>query len=242
MSLDYVGNNVARKITAQDLPKAPKPENTVLNENELRQLLAEGKRPSKRATLRGTLSSQPWFFPAVAFAAYTGARRGEVLAVRWSDVDLDNGTATIRESLCEPKSGLAFKKPKNGKARTVVVAADLMAVLRTHKARQAEERLGLGEAYRDLNLVFARPDGSPVTPWTFGAAFKDLVGRAKVTSITLHDLRDTHASLLAKAGVPIEVISHRLGHSCIGITVDRYVTVYQERDAAAAVAFERIVA
>ncbi|MDQ6931059.1 MAG: tyrosine-type recombinase/integrase [Candidatus Eremiobacteraeota bacterium] len=71
-----------------------------------------------------------------------------------------------------------------------------------------------------------------MTPWNFGAASRDLVRRARVTAITLHDLRDTHASLLAKAGVPLDVISHRLGHSCIGIIVDRYVTVYQQRDAA----------
>ena len=81
-----------------------------------------------------------------------------------------------------------------------------------------------------------------MTPWNFAAAFKDLVARAGVTRITLHDLRDTHASLLAKGGVPIEVISNRLGHSCISITVDRYVTVYQDRDAAAAAAFDRLVA
>jgi integrase len=98
------------------------------------------------------------------------------------------------------------------------------------------------DAYRKSDLVFARPDGSPVTPWNFAAAFKDLVARAGVTRITLHDLRDTHASLLAKAGVPIEVISNRLRHSCISITVDRYLTVYQDRDAAAAAAFDRLVA
>ena len=62
-----------------------------------------------------------------------------------------------------------------------------------------------------------------------------------MTRVTLHDLRDTHASLLAKAGVPIEVVSSRLGHSSIGITVDRYLTVYKDRDAAAASAFERLV-
>lgn len=63
-----------------------------------------------------------------------------------------------------------------------------------------------------------------------------------MTRVTLHDLRDTHASLLAKAGVPIEVVSNRLDHSCIGITVDRYLTVYKDRDpAAAASAFERLV-
>jgi len=242
VSFDYAETNVARKVTSEDLPKALKPENTVLNETELRALLAEAQRPSGRAVKRGTLSSQPWFYPAVAFAAHTGTRRGEVLAVKWSDVDLNEGAVTIRESLSEPRSGLVFKRPKNGKVRTVTIGAELTAILHVHKAKQAEERLFLGEEYKNGDLVFARPDGAPVTPWNFGAAFKDLVDRAGVTPITLHDLRDTHASLLAKAGVPIEVISRRLGHSCISITVDRYLTVYQERDAAAAAAFERLVA
>jgi integrase len=242
VSLDYVAINVASKLTAGDLPKAPKPENTVLTDVELRQLLAEAKQPTRRSVKRDGLSSQPWFYPAVAFAACTGARRGEVLAVKWSDLDMLNRTIAIRESLSQPRSGLAFKVPKNGKARTICIGEELVAILRTHKAKQAEERLLLGESYQDHDLVFARADGAPVAPWNFGASFKDLVARAKVTPITLHDLRDTHASLLAKAGVPLEVISQRLGHSCIGITVDRYVTVYRERDAAAAVAFEHLVA
>ena len=148
----------------------------------------------------------------MAFAAYTGARRGEVLAVRWSDLNLKDATVSIRESLSDPKSGLAFKAPKNGEARTIVIAFELMEILRTHRARQVEERLCLGQAYNDRNRVFARPEGTPVTPLNFGAACKDLVARVKVTPITLHDLRDTHASLLAKAGVPIEVISQRPGH------------------------------
>jgi integrase len=242
VSLDYVENNAARKITAEDLPKALKPENAVLDEGELRALLAEAQRPTSRAIKRCTLSSEPWFHPAVAFAGYTGARRGEVLAVKWPDLDLDVGTVTIRESLSEPRSGLAFKRPKNGKIRTLTMGSELTIILRTHKAKQAEERLFFGEAYKKGDLVFARPDGGLVTPWNFGAAFKDLVARAGVTPITLHDLRDTHASLLAKAGVPIEVISNRLGHSCINVTVDRYLTVYRDRDAAAAAAFERLVA
>ncbi len=89
--------------------------------------------------------------------------------------------------------------------------------------------------------MFAQPDGHPIPPWNFAEAFGDLVQRARVTRITLHDLRDTHASLLAKAGVPIEVVSQRLGHSTISITVDRYITVYRDRDLAAAQAFDRLV-
>jgi integrase len=242
VSLDYVQTNVARKITSDDLPKAFKPESTVLNENELRALLTEAQRPSRRAVKRGMLSSQPWFYPALVFAAYTGARRGEVLATRWPDLDLDGGTVTIRESLAQPRSGLAFKRPKNGQVRTVTITSELVAVLRSHKARQAAEQVYLGERYHRDDLVFAMPNGMPVSPEAFGAAFKRLVERAKVARIRLHDLRDTHASLLAKAGVPIEVVSQRLGHSCIGVTVDRYVTVYRERDAAAAAAFARLVA
>jgi integrase len=85
------------------------------------------------------------------------------------------------------------------------------------------------------------PDGQPVKPWNFGAAFKDLVVPSGVSQITLHDLRDTHASLLAKAAVPIEVVSSRLGHSGIAVTVDRYLTVYTSRDADAANAFELLL-
>jgi integrase len=242
VSLDYVQTNVAGKITSDDLPKAFKPESTVLNENELRHLLAEAKSPTFLAKKRGTVSSLPWFYPALVFAAYTGARRGEVLATRWPDLDLDGGTVTIRESLAQPRSGLAFKRPKNGQVRMVTITSELVAVLRSHKARQAAEQVNLGERYHRDDLVFAMPNGMPVSPEAFGAAFKRLVERAKVARIRLHDLRDTHASLLAKAGVPIEVVSQRLGHSCIGVTVDRYVTVYRERDAAAAAAFARLVA
>jgi integrase len=242
VSLDYVQTNVAGKITSEDLPKVFKPESTVLNENELRHLLAAAQSPSFLAKKRGTISSLPWFYPALVFAAYTGARRGEVLATRWADLDLDGGTVTIRESLAQPRSGLAFKRPKNGQVRTIAITSELVAVLRSHKARQAAEQVYLGEKYHRDDLVFAMPNGMPVSPEAFGAAFKRLVERAKVARIRLHDLRDTHASLLAKAGVPIEVVSQRLGHSCIGVTVDRYVTVYRERDAAAAAAFARLVA
>lgn len=89
-------------------------------------------------------------------------------------------------------------------------------------------------------MVFAAPDGSPIAPWTFTASFRYLVKRAKVTYIRLHDLRDTHASLLGKHGVPLEVVSKRLGHKNISITAERYLHAYRERDAKAAAVFERI--
>ena len=99
-----------------------------------------------------------------------------------------------------------------------------------------------GPVYHDEDLVFAKPDGKPIAPWLFSSAFRNFMKRSGVRRIRFHDLRDTHASLLAKAGVPIEVISKRLGHSDISITYDRYITVYRDRDAEAAEAFARIVA
>ncbi len=118
--------------------------------------------------------------------------------------------------------------------------AALVTVLRTHKAMQAKERLALGHTYRDQDLVFAHADGTPVRPWNFGEAVRDLAKRAGL-DITLHCLRDTHASLPAKAGVQLEVISKRLGHASIAITAERYLDVYKDRDAAAASAFDKLV-
>ena len=154
---------------------------------------------------------------------------------------LEEGTVTISRSLSETKGSRTFKDPKNGETRTISISTALVAVLRSHRAAQAAEKLALGAGYEDQDLVFARPDGSPIPPWNFGSAFRDLVKRSGVPRIRLHDLRDTHASLLAKAGIPLHVISRRLGHSSITITADRYIGRYRDQDEAAASAFERLV-
>jgi integrase len=234
--------NVAALLTSDELPRALKPTTKALSEAELQTLLSAAQEPTKRARSRGTVSSQPWFYPAHAFAAYTGCRRGETLAIRWCDVDFEAATATICRSIAEPGDKLVFKSPKNGKTRTIVIPPTLVNILTVHRDVQNAERREMRGSYTDHGLVFALADGSPVLPSAFGAAFKRLVRRCGVTDITLHDLRDTHASLLAKAGVPIEVVSQRLGHCGIGITVDRYLHVYRERDAHAAAAFEKLLA
>lgn len=136
---------------------------------------------------------------------------------------------------------MEFKAPKNDRTRTISMPDTLCTILKSHKAQQAAERLLLGGVYKDDDFVFARADGSPNDPWNFGRAALDRIKRSGVTPITLHGLRDTHASLLAKAGVPLEVVSKRLGHSNIAITAERYLDVYSDRDVQAADAFERLV-
>jgi integrase len=145
---------------------------------------------------------------------------------------------TISRSITEQ---MEFKSTKNGKSREIKMPGPLQVVLEAHKAEQEKVKSYLGASYRDNDLVFARADGSPNDPWNFGRAVLDCIKRAKVTSITLHGLRDTHASLCAQAGVPIEVISERLGHAAIGVTVERYLHVYRSRDDEAADAFAALV-
>lgn len=235
---DLVSQNAAAKLDKYDLPKVTKQKPVALTESELQTLLNEAKNPSSRSEKRGYLSAQPWFYPAMAFAAYTGARRGEVLALRWQDVNFELRSVTIARSVTEQ---MEFKTTKNDKTRTIQLPETLCAILKSQRAEQAKDRLALGPAYKDADLVFARADGSPNDPWNFGRAALSCIKRAKVTPITLHGLRDTHASLCAKAGVPLEVVSKRLGHASISITAERYLDVYADRDAAAAEAFDRLV-
>jgi integrase len=238
---EWVARNVAACLETEDIPKAAKPDPIALNEVEVAALLKAARNPSPRAKRSGGPSAEPWFYAAVAFAVYTGARRGEILSLRWSDVDLELNTIIIRRSLTRTHThGLFFKEPKNGKVRTITMPCTLAGILKHHRETQDRERTLIGTGYNDGDLVFARPNGSLVNPRSFGDRVIELAVRAKVTPITAHCLRDTHASLLAKKGVPIEVVSKRLGHADMRITAERYLHVYRESDAAAARALDTI--
>jgi integrase len=238
---EWAARNVAACLETEDLPKAAKSEPKALNEAEMAALLNAARHPPERAKRSGGPSAEPWFFPAIAFAVYTGARRGEVLGLRWSDIEFESNIVTIRRSLTRTHSrGLFFKEPKSGKARTITMPRTLATILKQHRTAQDKERQTLGTGYKDDKLVVARPNGSPVNPRSFGNRVIELAARAKVTPITAHCLRDTHASLLAKKGVPLEVVSKRLGHADIRVTAERYLHVYRESDAAAARALDTI--
>ncbi|HEX3456777.1 MAG TPA: site-specific integrase, partial [Candidatus Baltobacteraceae bacterium] len=236
---DLLSRNVAKSVENDDLPKVVNPKPIALTDQQLRKLLETALNPSSRSLKRGYLSAEPWFHPAVAFAAYMGTRRGETLAVHWRDVDFDKNEVKIQWSLTE---AMDFKNTKTDQTRTLTMPPSLRDILEAHRERQDEERRFMGKGYKDQDLVFARVDGSPIDPWNFGEAVTACIERAKVTDehLTLHNLRDTHGSLCVKAGVPIEVISKRLGHSNILVTAKRYLDV-QDRDAEAAAAFGKLV-
>lgn len=186
--------------------------------------------------------SDPLMSVAVLVALTTGMRRGEILGLRWSDVDLEAATATVSRSLQTTKiTGLAFKEPKTSRSRrTVTLPARTVRTLRAHKKRQAAERLLAGPGYRDQGLVFAEPDGGPYDPAKLSDRFRRFRAANKFT-VRFHDLRHTHATLLLKAGVPVKVVSDRLGHSTAMLTLDTYAHVLPGMDASAAEGFDRML-
>jgi integrase len=178
-------------------------------------------------------------YPAWLFLATTGCRRGEALGLRWSDVDLDVGKVVLRQTV----TSIAYEvriapRTKSGKPRTVELDRPTVVALRAVRTRQAEERLLLGPAYVDHDLVFASSDGQPVHPELFSMTFSRRVARHKLPRIRLHDLRHTWATLALSAGVDVKIVSERLGHASAKITWDIYqhVTPTMQSNAAETVA------
>jgi integrase len=157
-------------------------------------------------------------------ALLTGLRRGELLGLAWSDVDLDRGTLRVRRSLQQVLGEPPFfKPPKTDRGRRAVhLPVPLVEALRHHEVAQKAERLRLGDVYDNQDLVFPAADGRPWSPVAFTHAFVDLARRPGVPRVRFHDLRHSHATALLIAGIHPKVVSERLGHSTVNITLDLY--------------------
>ena len=164
--------------------------------------------------------------------AMTGLRRGECCGLRWSDVELEHSRITVVQQLTQSGRQLVFSEPKtrNG-ARFIALDAETVAVLKTHRAAQVAERLALGS---NFNLVFCREDGTPLHPEHVSRRFLALSANAELPRIVLHGLRHSHATHALTAGVPMTVLSKRLGHSRSSFTADTYARVLPEVDQGAA--------
>ncbi|MDE3096178.1 MAG: site-specific integrase, partial [Chloroflexota bacterium] len=171
-------------------------------------------------------------------ALTTGARQGELLALRWRDVDLERGTMQVRTSLQWTKAGPVFSEPKTPRSRRLItLTARAVAALRQHRAAQAEERLRLGRAWEDHDLVFANEVGAPMSASNLlRRSYRRLLRDAGLPHMRFHDLRHTAATLLLGQGVHPKIVSEMLGHSQVGITLDLYshVTPTMQQQAAAA--------
>ena len=158
----------------------------------------------------------------VLLAATTGMRRGEILGLRWSDVDFERRTISVAQTLEETKTALAFKEPKTARSRRMIALPQVaIEALRRHRARQAQERLRVRPAWADLDLVCTDAIGEPIRPDYLTHAFTKLVARLGL-KVRFHDLRHSHLSHLLAAGVHPKVASERAGHTSVGFTLDVY--------------------
>jgi integrase len=167
----------------------------------------------------------------------TGMRRGELLGLRWSDLDLKGAKLTVNQAMQRTKGELEFKSPKTKTScRTITLPSKAIAALQAHYKNQLEDRMKLGLGRPDQHgLVFVRADGRPYDPDSLTKAFDRLVSKARVTPITLHGLRHTHISHLLMEGVHVKVVAERAGHANVNVTLTTYAAFLPNMQADAAV-------
>ena len=172
-------------------------------------------------------------------ALATGLRRGELLALTWANVDLDQALITVCQSLQQTNGGVSIKEPKSRRGRQLALPTFAVESLRAHRARQAGERLLLGPGYVDNDLVFPRYDGSFWEPDSFTRSFAAAVRKSGLMAVNFHALRHSHATILLKQGVNPKVVSERLGHANVSTTLDIYSHVLPNMQEQAAQGLDR---
>jgi integrase len=208
-----------------NLPPAPKREAVALDFSASRKLLE--------------FSSDHWLADFLVVDIACGARRGEMLALTWPDLNPDVGTLTISKSLEQTKAGLRLKETKGRNIRRVTLPRDAIDALQRVKAAQDEGRPMYGPDYRaDLDLVFCQPDGNYIRPDTVTKAVRRIAKKAGFTGVSLHTLRHSHGSQLLSEGVPLPAVSKRLGHSNIYVTATVYAHALASDESAAAERWE----
>jgi integrase len=182
----------------------------------------------------------PLELPA-SLAAATGMRRGEILALRWTAITPDYSHAHVRASLQATRDGLIFERPKTARSRRAVALPSLAKqLLRQHREAQAQQADAIGWETRPDDLVVAQSDGSAINPDSLSSAWRRLVKKHKFPPIRFHDLRHAHATLMLLQGVHPKIVSERLGHASIGITLDTYSHVLPSMQAQAVEAFDLV--
>ena len=163
------------------------------------------------------------YYSAFLVECYTGLRRGELLGLRWKDIDLEGKLLSVQQGLVRTKNGLSINEPKTtASRRTIPLTDEVVQELKQHRKRQLEERLLTGSSYYDLDLVFSSHIGKPLDPRSFTKRFQEGLRVAGLPEIRFHDMRHTHATILLEMKQNVKVIQERLGHTTIRMTLDTY--------------------
>lgn len=183
-----------------------------------------------------------WADLLIRLAAAIGARRGELLACRWSDIDWNTPKLRIERSLYQVKGEIGIKPTKTRQARVVTIPPSLIEYLKLHREAQEQDRAMFGPDYRaDLDLIFATPDGNYRKPDSVSWTACDIARRAGLKGVGLHALRHTHASALLAAGVPVANVSKRLGHRDAHTTAKIYQHALPDSDHDVALTWDKLM-
>ncbi|MBD1371958.1 site-specific integrase [Hazenella sp. IB182357] len=192
-------------------PKPQKKQMNVLTKEQIHLLLEASK--------------GKWYHAPIFIAINTGMRRGEIMGIRWQDIDFEKRIICISQTLQRIKGkGLTFRHTAktDGSRRSLAVSNSIIDLLKTIQAQQKVIKLELSSHYQDSDLVFANLDGTPMDLDGLSREFARLVRRIDIPYVRFHDLRHSHATLLLQQGEHPKIVSERLGHSSIAITMDTY--------------------
>jgi integrase len=220
-----VSRNVAKLV---DPPRVPKHEISPLTPEQAKVLIETSVEDRHRAL---------WIT-----ALGTGMRQGELLGLRWEDVDLDAGKLRVRYSLANVDGQLTLLEPKTDRSRRTVLLADAVVMaLRAHRTRQRMDRLVSGSRWVDGGHVFTTLHGTPYHAATITRAFKAALTRAGLPACRFHDLRHAAATFLLAQGMTLEDVKNQLGHSTIVLTSNTYGHVLEQRKRQVARAMDAVL-
>lgn len=217
MQWQLIKNNPADYMES---PKTKRYKAKVLDVDEIKKLLE---------ALEGDRLEVP-----ITLMLFLGLRRGELLALKWSDIDYKNKTITIQRNLVragEDGTELIIKDPKTEESiRTIPISDNVLALLKKQELKQKENKLKLGPYYKDSDFVFTTEEGELINPASFSRMFGDFLKKHNLKKIRLHDLRHTNATLMLKSNIPTKIASQRLGHSNVSTTLDLYSHVLKDME------------
>src|SRR5918997_430535 len=222
---------VPRNVADAVKPPRPAPK-------EIRALSAEDTRRLLEAADEDRLEA------LYILAVHTGMRQGEMLALRWQDVDMENDVVSVRRTLTRSGGKVAFGELKTKKSRrSIRLTPQAVEALRSHLERQLRDMEILGDRYQDQGLIFTTDTGAPINPSNLRQrSFTPLLKRVGLPHMRFHDLRHTCATLLLTRGVHPKFVQELLGHATVAITLDTYSHVLPSMGDATAKAMEDALA
>lgn len=222
-NLELIKKNVVKQV---EPPKVPSKQMQIWNRNQLFHFLKYAKKDR--------------YFIAFLLAASTGMRKGEIIALRWKDIDFHSNILMVRQGMAKTENGKQPREPKTKSSiRPITLPELVIGALLEHKHKQEQEKKN--PSYKDHGFVIQTSKGTPLSDRNLSRTWYRLVEGADLPMIRFHDLRHTHSSLLLEAGENIKVISERLGHASSQITMDVYSHLLPNMQAGAAVKVQKIL-